>query len=89
MIEHFKIYMDCMGGVQVHVASCSAVNEADFVDSTGAGDAFIGSVLYGLVTGKSHEELLRLGAAVAACKCTALGARPGLPHRDNMLPSLL
>jgi sugar/nucleoside kinase (ribokinase family) len=27
---------------------------------------------------------MRLGAYVAARKCTALGARPGLPRRDTV-----
>lgn len=74
---------------QVHVASCSALSDADYVDSTGAGDAFVGSILYSLVTGKSLEDMLRLGSVVAACKCTALGARPGLPYRKNLAASLL
>ena len=58
-------------------------------DTTGAGDAFIGSMLYGITKGMSHGQMLRLAAVVAACKCTALGARPGLPHADSISPELL
>jgi sugar/nucleoside kinase (ribokinase family) len=58
-------------------------------DTTGAGDAFIGSILYGLATGMPIVATVQLASVVAACKCTALGARPGLPRRSNLAPSLL
>src|SRR5205085_7184783 len=47
-------------------------------DTTGAGDAFHGGFLYGLLTGEDIETSLRLGNAVAAMKCSALGARTAL-----------
>ena len=59
------------------------------VDTTGAGDAFVGSLIYSLATGLGIEATLRLGAVVAACKCTALGARPGLPWRSQLSPEVL
>ncbi len=59
------------------------------VDTTGAGDAVVGSLIYGLATGLGVEATLRLGAVVAACKCTALGARPGLPRRSQLSPEVL
>ena len=54
------------------------------VDTTGAGDAFHAGLLYGMLEGKEIEESLRLGHAVAAMKCSNLGARPGLPTRDQL-----
>ena len=59
------------------------------VDTTGAGDAFVGSLLYGLATGTGIEAMLRLAAVVAACKCTKLGARPGLPYAVQLNDALL
>ena len=53
-------------------------------DTTGAGDAFRGGFLYGLLTGEDIETSLRLGNAVAAMKCSALGARTALPTRSEM-----
>jgi len=50
-------------------------------DTTGAGDAFHGGFLYGLLTGADIETSLRLGNAVAAIKCSALGARTALPTK--------
>lgn len=50
-------------------------------DTTGAGDAFRGGFLYGLLGGKDIETSMKFGNAVAAMKCGALGARTGLPNR--------
>ena len=48
-------------------------------DTTGAGDAFHSGFLYGLLRGEDVATCLRYGNAVAAMKCSALGARTGLP----------
>jgi sugar/nucleoside kinase (ribokinase family) len=48
-------------------------------DTTGAGDAFRGGFLYGFLTGEDVETSLQFGNAVAAIKCSALGARTALP----------
>ncbi|HKP81541.1 MAG TPA: carbohydrate kinase family protein [Pyrinomonadaceae bacterium] len=53
-------------------------------DTTGAGDAFHGGFLYGLLTGEDIETSLKLGNAVAAIKCSALGARTALPTRAEL-----
>jgi len=58
--------------------------EIDCVDTTGAGDAFHGGFIYGLVKGMSVEETLRFANAVAALKCRAVGARTGLPRLDEV-----
>lgn len=49
------------------------------VDTTGAGDAFHAGYLYGLLRGWPMPERLKLGAVVAALKCTKPGARTGAP----------
>lgn len=48
-------------------------------DTTGAGDAFHGGLLYGLLRGQDIETSLKLANATAALKCRALGARTALP----------
>ena len=53
-------------------------------DTTGAGDAFRGGFLYGLLRGDDIETSLRFGNAVAALKCRSLGARCSLPTRDEL-----
>lgn len=53
-------------------------------DTTGAGDAFHGGFLYGLLRGENVETSLRFGNAVAAMKCSALGARTALPTKEQL-----
>jgi sulfofructose kinase len=57
-------------------------------DTTGAGDAFRGGLLYGLLNGEDIETSMKYGNAVAAMKCGALGARTGLPTREQLLAFL-
>jgi sugar/nucleoside kinase (ribokinase family) len=53
-------------------------------DTTGAGDAFHAGFLYGFLTGEDLETSLKLGNAVAAIKCSALGARTALPTKSEL-----
>jgi Sugar kinases, ribokinase family len=53
-------------------------------DTTGAGDAFRGGFLYGMLSGEDIETSMKFGNAVAAMKCSALGARPGLPTLQQL-----
>jgi sugar/nucleoside kinase (ribokinase family) len=53
-------------------------------DTTGAGDAFHGGLLYGMLTGKDVETGLKFGNAVAALKCRELGARTSLPNEKDL-----
>ena len=58
--------------------------EIDCKDTTGAGDAFHGGFIYGLLMGLSVEETLRFANAVAGLKCRAIGARTALPSIDEV-----
>jgi sugar/nucleoside kinase (ribokinase family) len=53
-------------------------------DTTGAGDAFHGGFLYGFLTGEDVETSLQFANAVAAMKCSALGARTALPTQPEL-----
>ena len=60
------------------------------IDSTGAGDAFIGGFILGLVTKKSIEDCIVIGNAAGALSVTKLGAQSSLPYKnelDNFLKS--
>jgi sulfofructose kinase len=61
-----------------------AAFRVDVVDTTGAGDAFHGAFAVALAEGRSAAECARVAAAVAALKCTRLGARAGLPWRGAL-----
>lgn len=73
----------------VTVAQAAHLPPQAVLDTTGAGDAFIGTMCYCIATGKPMQQALQLAGVVAACKCTALGARPGLPHRAELAAALL
>lgn len=53
-------------------------------DTTGAGDAFHAGFLYGFLTGEDLETSMKFGNAVAALKCSALGARTALPTKSEL-----
>ena len=68
--------------------SSSPALPAVVVDTTGAGDAFIGGTLVGLTRGFKLEGALALGVFVASHKLRAHGARAGLPRvRAGEVPS--
>ena len=52
------------------------------VDTTGAGDAFVGILAASLDAGLDLTEALRRASAGAALACGAVGAQPSMPHRD-------
>jgi sulfofructose kinase len=49
------------------------------VDTTGAGDAFHGGFIYGMLQGWSLQQVATFANAVAAINCQTLGGRRGLP----------
>jgi len=53
-------------------------------DTTGAGDAFHAGFIYGMLTHEELESCMKLGNAVAAMKCRALGGRAALPAADEL-----
>jgi sugar/nucleoside kinase (ribokinase family) len=53
-------------------------------DTTGAGDAFHAGFIYGMLRGEDLESCMKLGNAVAALKCRALGGRAALPTEDEL-----
>ncbi|GAB2227657.1 hypothetical protein Droror1_Dr00009484 [Drosera rotundifolia] len=65
------------------VGAAEKIPPGELVDTTGAGDAFIGAVLYALCAGMPPETMLSFAAQVAGAGCRALGARTGLPHRTD------
>ncbi|CAF2148137.1 BnaA01g08200D [Brassica napus] len=68
---------------RLFLGTAEKIPPEELVDTTGAGDAFIGAVLYALCAGMPPEKMLPFATQVAACNCRALGARTGLPHRTD------
>jgi sulfofructose kinase len=58
------------------------------VDSTGAGDCFVGSYCAELDRGAAPVEAARFASVAAGLSCTRPGARDGLPRRDAVVAEL-
>lgn len=56
----------------------------DVVDTTGAGDAFIGGFASELAAGETLESALRFAAAAGALTATRAGAQSSLPTREEL-----
>jgi len=84
-------YPDCLivltlgskGAMLLHDGRCVHVGAAqvDVIDSTGAGDTFVGFFLAGIIDGLPPEQALELACAAGALAVTVAGATPGIPSR--------
>jgi ribokinase len=54
------------------------------VDTTAAGDAFVGALAVGLVEGQPLHSALRFACGAGALAATKHGAQPSLPRRDDL-----
>ena len=54
------------------------------VDTTAAGDAFVGGLVVALAEGRALSEAVRWGNATGALATTKLGAQPSLPTRQEV-----
>jgi len=70
------------------ILQIDAVSTPDVVDTTGAGDTFIGYFVAGLAADRSPQQALNLAANAAAICVTRAGAMNSIPHADELeLPS--
>ncbi len=65
------------------VAECPAP-AVQVIDTTGAGDAFVGALTLALVEGQPPDRALRFACAAGALAATRAGAQPALPRRDEV-----
>ncbi|MCY3739076.1 MAG: PfkB family carbohydrate kinase [Gemmatimonadaceae bacterium] len=56
----------------------------EVVDTTGAGDAFHGGFIFGVLQGWPLDRSLRYACAAGALNCRALGGQAGLPSREEV-----
>ncbi|OEL35048.1 hypothetical protein BAE44_0003932 [Dichanthelium oligosanthes] len=84
---NLRISADGVGSISGRLLLCTAevIPPDELIDTTGAGDAFIVAVLYGLCTSMPPERMLPFAAQVAGCGCRGSGARSSLPHRTDLL----
>lgn len=55
------------------------------VDTTGAGDTFVGALATFLAEGMELSHAVNVAARAGAATCTALGAQASMPDRDSVL----
>nr|XP_004495042.1 ribokinase-like isoform X2 [Cicer arietinum] len=72
----------CVCG-RLYFGTSENIPRSELIDTTGAGDAFVGAVLYAICAKLSPEKMLPFASHVAAVKCRSLGARSGLPYRTH------
>ncbi|WP_205693773.1 ribokinase, partial [Cellulomonas sp. IC4_254] len=60
--------------------------QVDALDTTGAGDAFVGALAAGIADGLPVRQAAALATRVAAASVTRLGAQPSYPWRGEDLP---
>ena len=73
-------------GKQVNTYASTHIDtfKADVVDTTAAGDAFIGGFANALLENKSLQEAVRYGCACGALATTKFGAQPSLPTKEEV-----
>ena len=75
-------------GVEDEVFEVPTRVRGPVVDTTGAGDAFNGGFLHGLLNGMNHREAANLGSVTAGLKLRGRGALTAMPHRDEVFAIL-
>nr|KYP70763.1 Ribokinase [Cajanus cajan] len=80
-----KLHAEGIGTVcgRLYIGTAENIPPSELIDTTGAGDAFIGAILYAICANFAREKMLCFAATVAASKCRALGARSGLPYSTD------
>ena len=73
------VYISADG--QIHHAPAPQVTA---VDTTGAGDAFVGSFAYALASGKDALEAMKFGIKIASLSVTRKGAQSSYPHQAEI-----
>lgn len=58
--------------------------QVNVVDTTGAGDVYLGGYCYGLLQGWPLERCMQIAAATSGLSCRELGSRAGLPDLDEV-----
>jgi ribokinase len=69
---------------QAGAAALAPAFEVTPVDTTAAGDAFVGGFAVALAEGQTLAEAVRWGNAAGALATTKLGAQPSLPTRQDL-----
>lgn len=80
------VTMGSKGALAVSGTQVTHLNtyKVDVVDTTAAGDAFIGGFASAFLSGKSLEDSVRYGCVCGALATTKFGAQPSLPTKEEV-----
>ena len=71
-------------GTPDSMVECPAYTPGRVVDTTGAGDAFNGAFLHGMLTGMNFKDATTLGTVAAGLKVRRRGALTAMPRSDEV-----
>lgn len=71
-------------GTQIHAAAQPVTP----VDTTGAGDTFVGVLAVGMAEGRDLREAKQRACVAASLSCLTAGAQAGMPSRDRLEAAL-
>ena len=88
-VKHYEYYPDDSNDIyEVLTCSCIKLNPDEVVDTTGAGDSYIGGFLVGYVSGLSLDECMKIGTLVATNVIKNEGARLGIISGQQLRSNL-
>ncbi|VTU32476.1 Ribokinase [Variovorax sp. SRS16] len=90
-VERVVVTLGARGAVAIDAAGARhhPALRIQAVDTTGAGDTFLGALAVSLAGGDALDDAVRLGIRAAALCITQPGAQPSIPRRDAVLQSAL
>lgn len=71
--------------VKDNVLHIQNANNVEVLDTTAAGDTFLGSFVSQMILNKSTEEACRYANKAASIACTRLGAQKSIPTKDEII----
>jgi len=76
------------GGSRSSLSIYQQAPRVQVIDTTAAGDCFVGALTVALTEGQKPEEALRFAVYASALKVTKFGAQSGLPTREEVMAFL-
>lgn len=74
------VYYENRSGVQLRIPAF----QVQAVDTTAAGDCFVGALAVSIAEGRTMVEAIQFANAAGALSVTHVGAQPSLPFRDDV-----